>query len=155
MANNENHKTMRVRKGQTQRLKILAAKRNTTMVQLLDDMMAREERIRTMYDYTVIEDNGGGLHLFLFRPGCDNPCDGFTGFEYNPGSLVESLDALDNGDDATTWEGHMDDPQAQWDYIHSFEFGYQVICSAEDGKRTTKPDKMGRAGQIEFEVEAA
>jgi hypothetical protein len=47
MANNENHQTMRVRKGQTQRLKILAAKRNTTMVQLLDDMMAREEKTMT------------------------------------------------------------------------------------------------------------
>jgi hypothetical protein len=25
------------------------------------------------YDYTVVEDNGGGLHLFLFEPGIDTP----------------------------------------------------------------------------------
>lgn len=105
------------------------------------------------YDYTVIEDNGGGLHLFLFRPGTEKIVMGFTGFEYTPGSLVESLNALDSGDNARSWDGKMDDAQAQWDYIQSHDSGYDVICYGENGERTIKPEKMGSAGQIEFGVE--
>lgn len=104
------------------------------------------------YDYSVIEDNGGGLHLFLFRPGTEEIVMGFTGFEYAPGGLVVSLDSLDTGDSARSWDGKMDDAQAQWDYIHDNDSGYQVICYGENGERILKPDRMGRAGQIEFGV---
>lgn len=110
--------------------------------------------MNSQYDYTVIEDNGGGLHLYLFEPGTENVTMGFDGFEYAPGSLVESLDALDNGDDATTWDGKKDDAQADWDYVHQHEFGYAVICYGENGGRTLHPERMGRAGQIEFGIDA-
>lgn len=109
----------------------------------------------SIYDYTVLEDNGGGLHLFLFHPGSDTPVDGFTGFEYTPGSLIESLDTLDAGDDASTWDGRMDDVAGMWQAYLDNEFGYAVICYGENGQRTVKPDKMGRAGQIEFGIESA
>jgi hypothetical protein len=104
------------------------------------------------YDYTVIEDNGGGLHLFLFHPGSDTPARYFADFEYNPGSLVQSLDALDAGDDTSTWEGARDDATEAWAYINGHDFGYEVICYGENGQRTVKPDKMGAAGQVEFGV---
>lgn len=120
------------------------------------DRMYQQE-IGTMsskYDYSVIEDNGGGLHLFLFRPGTEEIVMGFTGFEYAPGSLTTSLDSLETGDTARSWDGKMDDAQAQWDYIHDNDSGYQVICYGENGERILKPDRMGRAGQIEFGVTA-
>ena len=105
------------------------------------------------FDYTVSEDDGGSLHLFLFYPDSDIPAMAFTGFEYSPGSLNASLDSLDAGDDASTWEGQVENPQEHWDYIPSHKMGCAVICYAENGKRTLKPEKMGRAGQLEFGIE--
>ena len=113
------------------------------------------EILMQTYDYTVLEDNGGGLHLFLFHPGSDTPVTGFTDFEYTPGSLIESLDALDAGDDASTWDGRMGDVAGMWQAYLDSEFGYAVICYGENGQRTVKPEKMGRAGQIEFGTESA
>lgn len=109
----------------------------------------------TKYDYAVIEDNGGGLHLYLFAPGTETAATAFDGFEYNPGSLLPALDALDAGDDARGWDGRKADAQADWDDLHKHDFGYEVICyrSTDDAARTIYPDRMGRAGQIEFGIE--
>lgn len=135
--------------------KLWGASQTETLTVIIDRIYQLEEhKMNTSkYDYTVIEDNGGGLHLFLFRPGTEKIVMGFTGFEYSPGNLVPALDLLDDGDNARSWDGKMDDAQAQWDYIHSHEFGYQVIAYSENGERTIKPEKMGRAGQIEFGIE--
>lgn len=107
-----------------------------------------------MYDYTVVEDNGGGLHLFLFRPGTEELVAGYTGFEYAPGSLVASLDSLDDGDDASRWEGEMDNAQEEWDYFQSHDYSHQVICYRDSGERIIHPDRMGKAGQLEFSIES-
>lgn len=106
------------------------------------------------FDYSVVEDNGGGLHLFLFAPGKNEPVTGFSDFEYTPGALIQCIDALDAGDDASTWEGRMSDVVDMWQMYLDSEFGeYVVICYGEKGNRTLYPNRMGRAGQIEFGTE--
>ena len=47
--------------------------------------------------YKVIEDNGGGLHLYVFS---GRRCIwAHTGYEYSPGNLTADLDSLENGAD--------------------------------------------------------
>lgn len=104
------------------------------------------------YDYTVIEDNGGGLHLFLFEPGAEEILEGYDGFEYTPGSLVTSLDDLDAGHTTRGWEGRKANPQEDWEYIQSHDTGYQVVCYGEHGERTLYPERMGAAAKLEFNV---
>lgn len=108
------------------------------------------ELLMTTYDYTVIEDNGGGLYLYIFPHGSDVPVKGFGGYEYNPGNLTADLDLLDKGDDAETWDNCMADPAADWDNLTGHDYGYEVIATGGGGQRTLYPDRMGRAGQIEF-----
>lgn len=134
-------------------LQALADADNRTLNNYIETVLLKHvESKKLMYDYTVIEDNGGGLHLFLFHPGSDTPARYFADFEYNPGSLAQSLDALDVGDDTSTWEGARGDAAEAWAYINGHDFGYEVICYGESGRRTVKPEKMGRAGQVEFGV---
>lgn len=112
------------------------------------------ETLMTTYDYSVIEDNGGGLHLYIFPHGSDVPVKAFGGYEYNPGHLTTDLDLLDKGDGAATWDNGTDDPAADWDDLTSRDYGYQVIAYGEGGQRTLYPERMGRAGQIEFGIDA-
>lgn len=132
---------------------------NTTelLTTAIDRMYQQEIKTMTTpkYDYTVIEDSGGGLQLFLFKPGTDTPVMGFSGFEYSPGSLIASLDSLDTGDDARRWDGKMENLDEQWSYLSKSDYGYQVICHryVHDTERTIKPERMGKAGQIEFGIE--
>lgn len=141
---------------QIEQLSRQAGASDANIITIAIDRMFRQE-IKTMntskYEYSVIEDNGGGLHLFLFEPDTETPVKGFTGFEYAPGSLATSLDSLDEGDDAHNWDGAMDDVLEQWQYVQG-NVGYQVICHGDGKTRKLWPDHMGRAGQIEFGVEA-
>lgn len=136
--------------------KTLGVNRTQIVIRAIHELHKQEIKTMTSkYDYSVIEDNGGGLHLFLFRPGTEEIAMGFTGFEGAPGSLVTSLDSLDSGDSARSWDGKMDDAQEQWDFFQSHDYSHQVIVYGENGERTLKPDRMGRAGQIEFGVATA
>lgn len=104
------------------------------------------------YDYTVIEDNGGGLHLFLFRPGTEELVSAYTGFEYAPGSLLASLASLNDGDDAKRWDGKMDDAQEVWDYLREHDYSHKVIAYSDGQAYAINPDHMGAAGRIEFGI---
>jgi hypothetical protein len=44
------------------------------------------------------------------------------------------------------WDGHMDDPQDEYDHLTSYEYGWQVVC--DDG--TLYPDRMGAAAYHYF-----
>ena len=104
----------------------------------------------TQYTYKVIEDNGGGLALYVW--------DGKkiiyanSAYEYNQGHLVQDMDALDSGSDTSDWEGCEDDPQASWDSYQRYEHGWQIVASGGEGKRKLYKDRMGRAAQLEFGV---
>lgn len=96
--------------------------------------------------YKVIEDNGGGLHLVLFED--DKVVYLHSGYEYDPGQLTEDIQALKDGQHPINnyWDGNDDDPQASYDYIIKFEYGWAIVAD-QDG---VYPDKMGGAARLEF-----
>lgn len=102
--------------------------------------------------YQVIEDNGGGLYLFVFG-GRGKIVYASSGHEYRPGSLTsDDLPALEAGYDTATWESNEDDPQAAYNTLTSYEYGWQIVAEGGPGRRKLYPGRMGRAAQIEFGV---
>lgn len=102
--------------------------------------------------YQVIEDNGGGLYLFVFG-GRGRIVYASSGHEYRPGSLTDDdLPALEAGYDTTTWEGEHD-PQAAYSALTGYEYGWQIVAEGGIGRqRKLYPGRMGRAAQLEFGV---
>ena len=109
------------------------------------DELNKEEKMKK---YQVIEDNGGGLTLAVF--GNHNTVEYLhDGYEYAPSQLAEDLVALRAGDTpATDWDGNAEDPQAMYDNITSYEYGWEIVAD-NDG---IYPDKMGAAAQREFNI---
>lgn len=100
-------------------------------------------------NYQVIEDNGGGLHLFIFDEN-DSVIRGFSNFEYlSHEDFILNLDALKGGDDGSDWEGQHDNPQAEYDNITSSEFGWVLVAN----ESRMWPERMGRAAQMAFGIE--
>lgn len=98
--------------------------------------------------YTVIEDNGGGLSLYVFRgQQCIYAHDGY---EFTPGQLSQDIAALDKGSDTSDWDGNTNDPQALWDEMEQFVTGYNTIASGGRGHHHIYPQAMGAAGKMEF-----
>jgi hypothetical protein len=56
MAGNDDYATIRTRKGHRQRLRVLAAKRNTTIVNLIEYMLQKEEQTMHTITITITED---------------------------------------------------------------------------------------------------
>lgn len=101
--------------------------------------------------YQVVEDNGGGLHLFVFRG--RKVVYASSGHEYRPGSLVNAdLPALEAGDDTSSWDGNIANPQAAYDELTAYEHGWEIVAEGNTGQRKLHPARMGRAAQLEFGV---
>lgn len=102
-----------------------------------------------MRKYEVIEDNGGGLTLAVFNENGDVDYL-HSGYEYGTsGRLINDLEALKNGDNPVTdWDGNEENPQAVYDNITSFEYGWEIVAD-NDG---IYPNKMGCAACIEFGI---
>jgi hypothetical protein len=99
------------------------------------------------YKYQVIEDNGGGLHLFIFRG--DRPIAYVGGYEARPEGLIEDLGALDAGTNIKGWELDLTiDPCEQRDSITRYEYGWEIVATGGGGKRTLYPDRMGAAASL-------
>lgn len=100
-----------------------------------------------MRKYEVIEDNSGGLTLAVFNEN-GNVEYLHSGYEYgNPGNLMTDIILLRNGaDPVRDWEGNEENPQAVYDNITSFEYGWEIVAD-NDG---IYPDKMGCAARKEF-----
>ena len=100
-----------------------------------------------MRKYEVIEDNSGGLTLAVFNEN-GNVEYLHSGYEYgNPGNLMTDIILLRNGaDPVRDWEGNEENPQAVYDNITSFEYGWKIVAD-NDGMY---PDKMGCAARKEF-----
>jgi len=105
------------------------------------------------YTYKVIEDNGGGLSLFVLRG--SRVIWSHSGYEYSRGQLTTDLDALDAGTDVTRWDGGDDNPQGAYDSLTGYEYGWQVVATGGGGKRKVYPHHMGAAAQLEFGVSDA
>lgn len=99
--------------------------------------------------YKAIEDNAGGLHLFVFD---DDRCIYATrGFERDsPGSLTDCLNSLEEGADPAQWDGGDEDPASSWAEHEAQEerwpHGYKTVAD-QDGRYS---DRMGVAAKREF-----
>jgi len=99
-----------------------------------------------MYQY--LEDNGGGLYLFVVEDG--QVLAGIGDLEYAERgewwSIREGL-GTDPMAEIDGWDGHLDDPQDVYDTLKQQPLGYRVVC--EDGE--VYPDDMGKAASLYFE----
>ena len=97
--------------------------------------------------YQVLEDNGGGLHLAIL----DGPdCVWFaSGFEHDPANLRACIADLQLDGNIEDWEGGEDDPQALYDDITSYEYGWEIIADSNG----LYPERMGAAARKAFQVE--
>jgi hypothetical protein len=103
------------------------------------------------YNYEVIEDNGGGLSLYVFWAG--KVIYSHSGYEYVPGQLTYDLDTLDAGTNVKGWDGREANPQESYDNITSYDFGWEVVASGGGGTRRLHKSHMGGAAMREFGVE--
>jgi len=104
--------------------------------------------------YEYYEDNGGGLHLFVFVDG--KVVDGITNLEYaRAGEWGDVKDSLDEDAVAAvrTWDGHMQDhgidAAEMYKQVRASQYGFELVC--DNG--TLYVDRMGRAAQRYFGVE--
>lgn len=103
----------------------------------------------------VIEDNGGGLALFVKED--DKVIYGHHGYEACGKALLDDIEAYINNPDTSDWEGNMDDPQAAYDsYKDRDEYGqyvgphgWQVVYRYEtSGTSIVYHDRMGAAASL-------
>ncbi len=105
--------------------------------------------------FTYIEDNGGGLHLFVMKNG--KVVDGITNLEYAGAGEWNDVknDMMKDAVTAVrTWEGHMKDhsidPKAFYAECMASEYGCKTVAD-NDG---IYPSNMGRAAERYFGVES-
>jgi len=111
--------------------------------------------------YQVIEDEQGGLALFIFNQN-EEVVYGATGYEYRPGTLVEDITAFMRHGNVENWEVQTDDTtgeptdmQAVYDNYGNLDYGWDVIALGDyDSHREIKWFKvMGAAAKTEFGTE--
>jgi hypothetical protein len=106
--------------------------------------------------YQIIEDNGGGLHAFIWdRHG--RLKFGIGDLEYlEPEDFLITLADLEypatKAEDVKEWEGHYTDPRGVYKMLTEGEFGWRLIACNPGGKRVTYPDRMGAAGRRAFAI---
>ena len=110
---------------------------------------------QTKNSFRYIEDNGGGLHLFVFDVN-DKVVGGITNLEYageGEWDAVKDSMSIDALEEIRRWEGHMSDhgidPAEFYAEIMGSDFGYNVVC--DNG--TLYPDTMGRAAEMYFGID--
>lgn len=101
----------------------------------------------TAHYYSVIEDNAGGLHLYVFGGAAAETCVyACHGYERRPGALLADITKLELGDDTSAWDGD-EDPQAAWD---AWTFGPNGWTQIADEDGPVPKENMGAAGRREF-----
>lgn len=100
-------------------------------------------------NFKVIEDNGGGLHLYIFNQR-GRVTHAFHDWEYQePGYLAENLTYLREGGRVDAWDNNDPDPSGDYTSMTSSQYGWEVVAD-NDG---TYPQVMGRAAQDAFAIE--
>ncbi len=107
------------------------------------------------YEASVIEDNGGGLYLFVFEDGIGTAIRwGHWDYEYNPGQLSNDIKSLLDGDDPITdWDGAEENSQEVYDSFDVDVPGWEVVARVYDDKTHLFPARMGGAARTEFGIE--
>lgn len=98
--------------------------------------------------YQYIEDNGGGLYLFVFDG--DTLAAGIGNLEYaggGEGAEVQAELRADAVEAVRTWEGRLDDPRTVYDAFCA-DWTSHVVAD----ERGVYPDRMGRAAMRYFGV---
>ena len=104
---------------------------------------------------SVVEDNAGGLYLFVFGAGGINGGRviwAHAGYEYVPGQLSQDVAALIEGCDPREWENCMDNMQTVYDNMMDSD-AYEVVAQVHGRKMHLFPRRMGRNAMIEFGVD--
>ena len=107
------------------------------------------------HEYQVVEDNAGGLTLYVFAGLNEDGIDGGTvvyahsGYEYVDGQLMQDLDALDAGAAIADFEGCEDDPKRLYAELDDFG-GWNIVCDGHGGKRHLASHWMGSAAHRAF-----
>lgn len=99
-------------------------------------------------NYLVAEDNAGGLFLFIMDDN-DVTLHAYTGFEYEPGSLMNAIHDLQNDSEAyELWENDILDLQGKdaWEYCRVSRIN--VIS----WKGIMRVDEMGDSAVREFSL---
>ena len=107
-------------------------------------------------EYQVIEDNGGGLHVFVWADGKMKA--GMYNFEYlSHEDFAGTLAYLESSEadiaEIGSWDSQYQHPQEAHDGLTASNFGWQSIAEYKTGQLTTYPERMGRAGIIAFGLE--
>lgn len=99
--------------------------------------------------YQYIEDNGGGLYLFVFD-GDGNLVEGIGNLEYagaGEGAEVQAALRADAVAEVRTWEGRLDDPQTVYDAFCA-DWTAQTVAD----ERGVYVERMGRAAMRYFGI---
>jgi hypothetical protein len=102
--------------------------------------------------YRVIEDNSGGLSLFVFDEN-GKVIFGRDACEQKPGALWADLSALDAGISSTEGQGGIEDPQQQWDFWQKQPNEWREIVRGGGGNRILLPGYMGTIAKEELRVQ--
>ena len=107
--------------------------------------------------YKAIEDNSGGLHLFVFEDvdgdGKEKVIYEHSGYEYVKGQLNDDLKALHNGGHPEDWDGCEENPERDYEHMINSEYGYKIIAAC-DYHRAPEifQAEMGLSGLREFDL---
>lgn len=126
----------------------------------IDYLMEPEDWYKTLPDnvplsrYEVIEDNGGGLTLFVFD-GNNVARHAFPNLEYlSHDDFMSGLDQLEAEWDISDWEGDFNDPHGLYMQITGYNHGWEVVADCQrDNERDIYPDCMGFAAMEAFGIE--
>jgi len=118
---------------------------------------AGDIKMKNSLAYIVIEDNAGGLHLFVFEDingdGCEKIIYEHSGYEYVEGQLTDDLKELASGAHPSNWEGCEDNPQKDYDDMISIRYGYKIVAACDyHGSPKIYVADMGLSAQREFNI---
>lgn len=120
----------------------------------IDRMWYQEqERGSTMVKFGYYEDNGGGLHLYVFAD--VNVIAGYTNLEYAGTGEWDNVKAgmmTDPLKEIGGWvsDSRLENPQEHYDELTSYDFGWQLVAS----EKGLYPDRMGAAARKYFGIES-
>ena len=102
--------------------------------------------MKNTYTYQVIETNGGGLYLYVFRDGA--LVYGHSGYEHVSGQLLDDISAIRDEDFTGTdnWDGNELTIADYNDDIDRLGNGCELVCD-EDG---VYADRFGHAASVEL-----
>ena len=117
-------------------------------------------------EFCVVEDNSGGLHLFIFQD--NTPSYYQNGFGFNPSQILDCIKSLAAGADIRDWDSNAEEIlqlfevnygtelsyaeviQRFWQEVSAEEVGFKIVADGFTGKWVIYPKLMGEAAKQEF-----